>query len=60
MTVDDLHHLIFDLGHRWGEIPIYKAVGIKIMKAMYENLFKMAALGRIDFFSREVSEVFLE
>ncbi|MFZ5841381.1 MAG: amino acid ABC transporter substrate-binding protein [Pseudomonadota bacterium] len=59
-TVADLQQFEFGLGHGWGDVGIYKAAGLRVQLAPYEDLFSMTAMGRFDYFSRGVNEIFSE
>lgn len=59
-NLDDLRQLKFGLGPGWGDVSVYKAAGLPVLIAEYEDLFKMLSFGRFDLFSRGVNEIFSE
>lgn len=59
-TLNDLRQMTVGQGIGWGDVDVYKANGIRVVTANYDNLFKMTALHRFDLFPRGVSEVLAE
>jgi hypothetical protein len=59
-SLNDLRQLSVGQGIGWGDVDVYKANGIRVVTANYDNLFKMTALHRFDLFPRGVSEVLAE
>ncbi|GLQ33608.1 hypothetical protein [Litoribrevibacter albus] len=59
-TLNDLQHYIGVQGLGWSDIPILEYSGLKQLQSLYENLFKMINLGRGDYFSRSLQEVYGE
>ena len=59
-TIDDLKKITIGQGLNWGDIAVYEALGIEVIKAKYAQLFKMLALGRFDLFPRGIGEIFPE
>lgn len=59
-TVYDLRQVTVGQGIGWGDVDVYKANGIRVVTANYDNLFKMTVLHRFDLFPRGVSEVLAE
>jgi hypothetical protein len=58
-TRDDLRKLSAGQGLGWTDINILQSNGITVNAAPFENLFKMLAGGRFDFFPLGANEVFL-
>jgi ABC-type amino acid transport substrate-binding protein len=58
--VNGLKTLAIGQGIGWGDIAIYKANGLNVLAANYENLFKMLNIGRFALFPRGLGEVFAE
>ena len=59
-TLVDLQKYKGSQGFGWSDIEILEYSGLKQYPAKYENIFKMINAGRIDYFSRGVSEAFKE
>jgi len=60
-TLTDLQKLRGVQGIGWSDITILENSGLKQHKNLYENIFKMVHYGgRVDYFSRGVSEAFTE
>jgi len=59
--LDQLVPLIAGQGHDWPDTAILRANGLDVYGASsYEGLFKMLAVGRIDYFPRSVIEIWDE
>lgn len=56
----DLRQLTVGQGLGWGDVQVYRANGIPVFTANYDNLFKMTVLGRFDLFPRGVGEITAE
>ncbi|WP_421901188.1 substrate-binding periplasmic protein [Maridesulfovibrio sp.] len=58
--LDGLKTLSIGQGLGWGDVKVLRRAGLKVLTANYENIFKMLNKGRVDLFSRGISEVFDE
>jgi hypothetical protein len=59
-SIEDLRRFTFGLGPGWGDIAIYRAAGLRVDIAPYQNLFEMLSAGRFDVYSRGLNEAFGE
>jgi hypothetical protein len=60
-TLDELKHLRVGQGLGWGDVPIFKHNGIKVITGKdYNSLFDMLVAGRFDYFSRGIGEALPE
>jgi ABC-type amino acid transport substrate-binding protein len=60
-TLDELKQLRIGQGVGWGEVPILKHHGFKVVTGKdYDRLFEMLIAGRFDYFSRGISEALPE
>lgn len=56
-TLADLRRLTVGQGIGWGDVQLYRANGIPVVTANYDNLFKMTVLDRFDLFPRGIGEI---
>ena len=59
-SLEDLKSFIGAQGIGWSDIKILEDAGLHQRKARYENIFKMVQAKRVDYFSRAVTEAFIE
>jgi len=60
-TLEELKKLEVLQGLGWGDVAVFKANNFKVkVGSNYEGLFKMMDLGRVDYFSRGITEAFVE
>ncbi len=59
-TLDDLRRYSVGQGIGWGDIDVYNANEIRVLTALYRQLFGMTDAGRFDLFPRGINEVFDE
>ncbi len=59
-TFADVKKLTIGQGIGWGDVSVYRAAGMKVTTAPYEDLFRMVTNDRFDLFPRGVSEAFRE
>jgi len=59
-TFAELKRLTIGQGIGWGDIQVYRAAGLPVATAPYEDLFRMVANDRFDLFPRGVGEAFRE
>lgn len=60
-NLEQLHSLTAGQGHDWPDTTILRKNGLKVYGASsYEGLFKMLAMGRIDYFPRSLIETWNE
>ncbi len=59
-NLTDLQQMIGAQGIGWSDVEILEHSGLKQEQASYDNIFKMINKGRIDYFSRGVTEAFNE
>jgi hypothetical protein len=59
-TLSDLQKLTGTQGLGWTDIEILEHSGLKQYTKLYENIFRTVNIGRVDYFSRGLSEAFVE
>jgi len=59
-SADDLTKLVVGQGIGWGDAGLYNRDGFKVVTANYDQLFRMTAAKRFDFFPRGIGEIFKE
>lgn len=60
-TIDDLRSYSVGQDQVWGDVAVWNANGFHVSPGgKYENLFRMTAEGRFDFFSRGITEIIEE
>ena len=59
-TLEDLRHYTVGQGIGWGDIDVYNANEIRVLTALYKQLFGMTDAGRFELFPRGINEVFDE